>query len=68
MRKIVKNAIQCNLCGDIIESTYRHEYVECKCGVCVVNGGHDYFGRCFKDKRCYTDLSETVESSEEDSK
>ena len=32
MRKIVKNAIQCNLCGDIIESTYRHEYVECKCG------------------------------------
>ena len=68
MRKIVKNAIQCNLCGDIIESTYRHEYVECKCGSCAVDGGHDYFRRCFKDKGCYTDLSETVEISEKDSK
>ncbi len=23
MRKIIRNAIRCNLCGDIIESTYR---------------------------------------------
>ena len=52
MRKIVKNAIQCKLCGEIIESTYRHEYVECKCGSCAVDGGHDYLRRCFKDKGC----------------
>ena len=64
MRKIVKNAIQCKLCGEIIESTYRHEYVEYKCGACAVDGGHDYLRRCFKDKGCYTDLSETVEISE----
>ena len=68
MKRIIRNAIQCNNCGDIIESTYRHEYVECKCGACAVDGGHDYFRRCFKDKGCYTDLSETVEISEKDSK
>jgi len=52
MRKIIKNAIQCKLCGDIIESTDRHQYVTCKCGACAVDGGHDYLRRCFKDKSC----------------
>ena len=64
MRKIIKNAIQCKLCGEIIESTYRHEYVECKCGSCAVDGGHDYLRRSFKDKECYTDLSVTVPLAE----
>ena len=61
MRKIIKNAIQCKLCGDIIESTKRHQYVECRCGACAVDGGHDYLRRCFKEKDCYTDLSVTEE-------
>ena len=60
MRKIIKNAIQCKICGDIIESTYRHEYVQCKCGACAVDGGHDYLRRSFKDENCYIDLSETI--------
>ena len=30
-RKVIKNSIQCNICGDIIESTYRHDFVECSC-------------------------------------
>ena len=64
MRKIIKNAIQCKLCGEVIESTYRHEYVQCKCGACAVVCGHDYLRRSFKDKDCYIDLSKT-ESSEE---
>ena len=55
--KILKNAIRCNLCGDEIESTYRHEYVRCSCGACAVDGGHDYLRRAFKDKNAYTDLS-----------
>ena len=59
MRKIIRNAIQCKFCGVIIESTYRHEYVQCKCGACAVDGGHDYLRRSFKDKDCYIDLSET---------
>ena len=59
MVKIIKNAIKCKLCGDIIESTYRHDYVECKCGACAVDGGHDYLRRCFKEKDCYIELSES---------
>ena len=59
MRKIIKNSILCKLCGDIIESTYRHQYVECKCGTCAVDGGHYYLRRSFKEKDHYIDLSVT---------
>lgn len=55
--KILKNAICCNLCGDEIESTDRHDYVTCSCGACAVDGGHDYLRRSFKDKGCYIELS-----------
>lgn len=68
MRKIIKNAIQCKLCGEIIESTGRHQYVTCKCGSCAVDGSHDYLRRSFKDKDCYIDLSETVETTMEEKK
>lgn len=66
MRKIIKNAIQCKLCGDIIESTYRHEYIQCKCGACAVDGGHDYLRRSYRAEDCYIDLSETIEVSAEE--
>ena len=66
--KIIKNAIRCNLCGDEIESTNRHDYVSCSCGACAVDGGHDYLRRSFKDKDCYIDLSETVEITTEEKK
>ena len=68
MQKIIKNSIQCKLCGDIIESTDKHQYVECKCGACAVDGGHDYLRWCFKDKDCYIDLSKTVELAAEETK
>ena len=55
--KIIKNAIRCNICGDEIESKYRHDYVSCSCGACAVDGGHDYLRRTYKDKESYTDLS-----------
>ena len=61
MRKNIKNAIQCKLCGEVIESKNRHDYVECKCGACAVDGGHDYLRRSYKSKDCYTDLSITEE-------
>ena len=54
---IIKNAIRCNICGDEIESTHRHDFVTCKCGACSVDGGHDYLRRCFKEEGCYTDIS-----------
>ena len=67
MTKITKNAIQCKLCGEVIESKHVHDFVQCKCGACAVDGGHDYLRRCFRDKDCYIDLSKSIEISEEDS-
>lgn len=60
MRKIIRNAIRCNHCGDVIESTYRHEYVQCSCGKVAVDGGHDYLRRSYsgnRDDYCYPLLS-----------
>ena len=42
------NKAKCGLCGDIIESTYRHDFKECKCGEIFVDGGTDYFRRGWK--------------------
>lgn len=42
---IVHNRIRCKKCGDIIESKSVHDYVECSCGACAVDGGHDYLKR-----------------------
>ena len=55
--KIIKNAIRCNICGDEIESKHRHDYVQCSCGACAVDGGHDYLRRSYKDKDEITELS-----------
>lgn len=40
--KLMRNRIQCLLCEDIIESTYRHDFKYCKCGVTFVDGGLSY--------------------------
>ena len=34
--------IRCKLCGDIIESKYRHDFQECSCKKTFVDGGDDY--------------------------
>lgn len=65
MKKIIKNAIQCKICGDIIESTDRHQYVKCKCGACAVDGGHDYLRRSFTCEECYIELAVTEDISSE---
>ena len=59
MKKIIKNAIKCNHCGDIIVSKDRHDFVSCKCGCCSVNGGNDYLRRGFiNSKEDFTEMSE----------
>ena len=55
--KIIRNAIRCNICGDEIESTTRHDFVTCKCGACSVDGGHEYLKRVSMDEAQYTDIS-----------
>lgn len=57
--KILRNAVCCRLCGDIIESKSRHGCVTCRCGACTVDGGRDYLRRIGKDSD-YTELSEVI--------
>lgn len=60
IRIIIKNAIRCKHCGDIIESTYRHDFKFCSCQRCAVDGGLDYLRRC-GDTDDWEDLSEYKE-------
>ena len=41
MPKIIRNAIRCKKCGDIIESKTVHDFK-----FCAVDGGFDYLRRC----------------------
>ena len=56
-RKIVINRIRCKKCGDVIESTYRHDFKDCKCGAVAVDGGMDYLRRC-GNREDWEDMSE----------
>jgi len=56
---IVRNAAECRLCGDVVESRHRHDYVACKCGEIFVDGGHAYLRRGAKDLTNIIDRSET---------
>lgn len=60
MKKLVRNAIRCRHCGDVIESKSVHDYKECSCGACSVDGGLEYLRRGFKisPEEDYEDLSE----------
>ena len=59
---IIRNAIKCKHCGDIIESKHQHDFVTCSCGCCSVDGGHDYLKRLFKNTiDDFEDLSEIID-------
>ena len=64
-RRITKNAVKCKICGDKIESTYRHDFVTCSCGNVSVDGGHDYLRRAFRNRDEYIELSESEPVEEE---
>lgn len=64
-RKIKRNAIRCNHCGDVIESTSVHDFKFCSCETVAVDGGHDYLKRSFKfSPNDFTDLSEYEDDQE----
>ena len=55
--EIIHNHGRCKMCGDIIESTDRHEFVTCRCGACSVDGGNDYLRRCLASPDYFEELS-----------
>ena len=65
----IKNIAKCLLCGDIIESKHRHDFVTCKCGNLSVDGGQDYWKRSFlhgTDSYKELGLSKDQENKESD--
>lgn len=42
MKKLVRNAIRCKKCGDVIESKSVHDFQMCLCESCYVDGGLEY--------------------------
>lgn len=64
---VVINKCQCRLCGDIIESKHRHDFVQCRCGSIFTDGGTNYLRRGANDLSNIIDLSETrIEEYESD--
>ena len=43
--KVIRNAAKCRKCGDIIESTYVHDFKWCSCHSIFVDGGMEYLRR-----------------------
>lgn len=65
MKKLIRNAIRCNNCKDIIESKHTHDFKFCKCGMVGIDGGLNYTRRIFKNSpNDFTDLSEWREVEE----
>lgn len=65
MGKIIRNAIQCTKCGDIIESTHVHDYKTCSCGSVSIDGGLLYLRRGSVNGRDgFIDLSEFSDDHE----
>ncbi|WP_456238770.1 DUF7695 domain-containing protein [Paenibacillus alkaliterrae] len=60
VNKILRNMIRCLSCGDIIESTYVHDYKVCRCGNVSVDGGKDYFKRSYPADRSQVDSYEEL--------
>lgn len=58
-RKIKRNAIRCNHCGDEIESVHVHDFRWCSCGSVFVDGGREYLRRGYRDSTAdFEDLAE----------
>ena len=48
MRKLVRNAIRCKHCGELLVSKTVHDFEQCSCGTCFNDGGLEYLRRGFK--------------------
>ena len=65
VQKIIRNAIKCNYCGDIIESLHRHDFKWCGCEKVAVDGGKDYLKRTFTNSPNDFEELSVVEDIEE---
>lgn len=62
---ILRNAIQCLQCQDVIASYNRHDFKTCKCGCVSVDGGTEYLRRVgarehYKERSCWDTDARTL--------
>lgn len=62
---IIKNAIRCNHCEEVVESRHQHDYVSCGCGKVAADGGREYLRRTFTSFEDFEELSEFKEEDKE---
>ena len=62
---VVVNKAECRLCGDVIESTNRHDFKWCECGEIAVDGGKSYLKRSAKNLDNVIELSKTYQEEYE---
>ena len=58
---VLINQAQCLLCGEIIQSTHRHDFRSCTCGNLFVDGGRAYLRRGWTQEGSWKELSEVTE-------
>ena len=64
---LTRNAVKCLVCNSVLESKYRHNYVQCRCPNEVsTDGGLDYQGISAKDLDLVENLCEYVEMTEDE--
>ena len=56
--KLKRNRAQCRVCNDIVESTFRHDFVSCSCGEIFVDGGLAYARAGAKNFENFIDMVE----------
>ena len=61
---IIRNRIKCNLCNEVIESKFVHDFQACACGSVNIDGGRDYLERGYTLTDDYTELSKWKEEGE----
>jgi len=44
-RRLIRNAIKCTKCGEVIVSRHVHDFVSCLCGAVSADGGLEYAKR-----------------------
>lgn len=60
-QKLYRNAVQCLLCGEILESTFRHDFRRCGCdNQTTTDGGLDYHRWGGKDMHQVKNLCEYI--------
>lgn len=64
---LTRNAVKCLVCNTILESKYRHNYVQCSCpNEVATDGGLDYQRYMGKDLDLIENLCEYVEMTDDE--